>query len=569
MTIVGIDLGTTNSAVAAVRDGAPSLFDNPLGDVLTPSVVAADKRRGSLLVGRTAKDIIAGEPHLGASQFKRAMGTDQVFELAGRRLDAVELSAHVLDALRADAERALGVTVERAVISVPAYFNDAQRFATKRAAEIAGLAVERIINEPTAAAIAYGLERRDDASRFLVFDLGGGTFDVCVMELFEGLLAVESVAGISRLGGEDFTAALVDHVCDRAGIDATRLRAEKRPVAAALYRRCELLKRKLSRWPTSTVSVDAVFGVAAAELEVSTAEADQVFEPLIARLLGPCRSALRGAVCKPADLDEVVLVGGATRMPAVRRFVEELFGRPPLVELDPDKVVAQGAAIQAALCADDRSVGDIVVTDINAHSLGVDSTRIVADRKVDGFFVPIIHRNTVLPTSRSDVFSPIEPYQTSMTFAIYEGESRRVEDNTRIGELQIDKLPAKDGRVLVTFTYGVDGILEVEARALANERTVSKILTRTGEQLSGEALDRARSRLRTIRSGPTERPSYKDLLVRASLLWKEADPAVREILGHLIDRFEAALASREPPAIAETFAALGELCDRLDDGDRW
>ncbi len=567
--IVGIDLGTTNSAIGILDGDTVRLFPNPLGDVLTPSAVALDPRGRGLVVGRTAKDLLVLHPTQGAARWKPDMGGDRKRAVGDRAYDATELSAQVLDALRADAERALGATVDRCVITVPAYFDDPQRAATRRAAEIAGFTVERILNEPTAAAIAYGLHRRDDESLFAVVDLGGGTFDVCVMELFEGVLQVKGVAGESQLGGEDFTAALATLLCARAGCPVP---AAGTVAAALLYKRAELTKRALARWPRTEVALSAeVTGGAAASFDVTADEVDQAWTPLLARLRPPLRAALRGAGVEPSQLAEVILVGGATRMPCVQRLVAELLGRAPIHHANPDLLVAEGAAIQAAMIADHRGVSELVVTDVASHSLGVDTTREVGGHLLHGFFSPIIHRNTTIPTSQWDTFATLRDDQTKVDFAVYEGDARRVADNRAIGRLEVKDIPLGPAPkvIRVRFTCDVNGMLEVEATVVETGKAVSAVFHRSGGALTGDDLDRARAALRALRADPLERPRYRDLIARASLLLREADPASRQALDRALDACEGAAEGRNPAAIEQAFKALATLCDRLDRGDRW
>jgi len=565
--IVGIDLGTTNSAIGIYRDGKVRLFANPLEDVLTPSAIAVDERTGTLVVGRTAKDLLARDPARGAARFKIDMGSDRKRAVGERTLTAVELSAHVLDALRSDAERALGGEVVRCVITVPAYFDDAQRHATRQAAELAGFHVERILNEPTAAAIAYGLHKRDDESLFAVVDLGGGTFDVCVMELFEGILQVKGVAGDGRLGGDDFTLALAETIAAKAGI---AMPPAGTLAWALLFKRAETAKRALSRWPVTEVTLPRDVTAVGPSVLVTREEVEAAWAPLLERMRGPLRAALRGAGVAHEQLAEVVMVGGATRRPCVQATVREILGREPIHHADPDLLVAEGAAIQAAMIAEDTAVADMVITDVASHSLGVDTAKEIAGRIQTGYFVPIIHRNTVIPTSRWDSFQTMHDYQTEVHFEVYEGESRMCHENRKIGELAIKVPRGPAGKeVRVRFTYDQNGMLEVEALVVETGKVASRVFHRSGGEVTGEALDKAQGRLRALRADPMDRPKYKDLHARAKLLWQEAGARDREVLDRLIDQFDAAVGGRNPVEIEGAYRALLERCEAIDRGERW
>ncbi len=567
--VVGIDLGTTNSAIGILDGERVRLFPNPLGDVLTPSAVALDPRSRMLVVGRTAKDLIAANPHLGATRFKTEIGTDRKYSIGDRSLSAIELSAHVLDALRSDAERAIGLVINRCVVTVPAYFDDAQRHATRQAAEQAGFAVERIINEPTAAAIAYGMHKRDNETTFAVVDLGGGTFDACVMELFEGILQVKSVAGESRLGGEDFTAALAHHIAAQVGIDAP---AEGTLAWSLLYKRAELAKRALTRWQSTDVTLSSeITGGNERELPITVEEANRIWEPLLQRLHAPLRSAVRGANIDRTELAEVLLVGGATRSPSVRRTVAEILDREPVTHGDPDLLVAEGAAIQAGMIDGAKAVEEMVVTDVASHSLGISSSKPIGTKHVAGYFTPIIHRNTIIPTSQSEYFSTLEDDQTEVRLQIYEGDARRVEDNRKIGELLIQGIPR--GRAPKSFyvhlTYDQNGMLEVQAEIEETKAKVSAVFRREGGQLTGGELEIARARLRAVRGDPMDRPRYRDLHARAKLLWSELNPQRRDKLDVLLEAFEAAMTTREPKQLERTYEKLLACCEEADRGERW
>ena len=343
MTTIGIDLGTTNSLVAYWTDNGPVIIPNVLGENLTPSVISIDEN-GEILVGQIAKERLITHPHATVSTFKRFMGTEKMFQLGKYSFSPEELSSFVIRALKADAEAFLGQQVSEAVISVPAYFNDTQRKATKRSAEIAGLKVERLISEPTAAAISYGLHQKEVETKFLVFDLGGGTFDVSILELFEGIMEVKSIAGDNFLGGEDFTQLLASHFVESQGLDIQLLDDKAR---SAINKQAELCKRALGQGNTGKMSFtqgDKIY-----EISLDRADFERLSNPLLLRLRQPIERALRDAALSSEDLDTIILIGGATRMPVIKSVVGKMFGRLPFLHINPDEAVALGAAIQVAL----------------------------------------------------------------------------------------------------------------------------------------------------------------------------------------------------------------------------
>jgi len=417
-TIIGIDLGTTNSVTAHLTQDGPMVIPNALGESLTPSVVGIDPD-GKLLVGRAAKELQILHPDRCASVFKRHMGSDWTATLAGRTFNPEELSSLVLRSLREDAEAYLGEKVDRAVITVPAYFNDHQRKATLNAGKIAGLKVERIVNEPTAAAMAYGFHEGRKEKLWLVFDLGGGTFDASVVEVFEGVLEVKSSAGETFLGGEDFTRSLAARVLEAVGLSFERTELVAPRLVSRLMQQCEIAKCRLSREEATTIRVpsnDGDLGPDCRQITVTRAQLQEWTANTLARVELPIRRALGDAGIGWKDLDEVVLVGGATRMPAVVARVTQLFGKPPQCRLDPDEVVAWGAAVQAGLIACDRAVDDLVVTDVAPFTLGIGISKLFGSERRDGYFLPIIHRNTPFPSaalSRWPRWKPIRPRLSS------------------------------------------------------------------------------------------------------------------------------------------------------------
>lgn len=571
--VIGIDLGTTNSVVAVFENGKARVLPDADGELLRPSAVAVDPKNGGLLVGRAAKDLLALQSGQAAAFFKRGMGQNRSYRLGAQSFDAVELSSLVLRQLADEARAALGEDVRRAVVTVPAYFDEEQRAATMRAGELAGLQVERILNEPTAAAMAYGLHNADSEIQFLVFDLGGGTLDVCVMELFEGILQVKSTAGENFLGGEDFSRVLAEAALAELGLKLDLVFEAEGPEVATILRRAEILKRKLSTEEEGVLVIPPLAGQndGAVEIVIDQAFAARAWKPLLERLLAPMRQALRDAELRAADLDAVILVGGATRMPIVRRLVADFCGREPLEALDPDLAIAQGAAVQAALVMRDAAVEDIVVTDVLSHSIGVNVSRTVGGRHVGGYYSPILHRNTTIPTSRSEFYYTLVANQRSVTFGVYEGEARRIEDNRHIGELIVSGIPKGDAgkEIEVYLTIDLNGLLEIEAIITETGKKLSKVFERGNKSLEGKELERAMKRLAALKADPRERPENRALTLRAELLWREMKPDERHELAAAIDAFESALLSRERDRVQEARSELRRICEEIEGGERW
>ncbi len=552
--IVGIDLGTTYSLVAVLQAGKPHVLPNALGELLTPSAVsvAAD---GTVLVGAPAKARATSHPGATALAFKRDMGTAQKYALGGKEFTPQELSALVLGALKKDAEAALGMPVEEAVITVPAYFGDLQRQATRAAGAIAGLKVERIINEPTAAALAYGLHERKREMRAVVLDLGGGTFDVTVLQIMEGVIEIQASAGDARLGGEDFDAALCaligGRLKEKLGAD---LRAS--PVAWARMRdACELAKRRLSdAEQTQLVLPDLPVENRRLQVEeaLTRAEAEECWSGLLERVRAPILRALRDAGVAPAAVDEVLLVGGSTRMPCVGRLAAQLFGRLPLRKLPPDEAVAQGAAVQAALKEGKSEVQDMVVTDVAPFTLGISSGSRFGSQVVSDLFTPIIERGTVIPTSREKAFCTLGDEQRELKVDVYQGEHAQSSKNQHLGSYMLRNLPPKPAgevSVDIRFTYDLNGILEVEMRLPGLDRTESFVVTNRPGTLTEEQIARAREQMARLKLHPRDALPNTTLLARADALYVELTGEARELLGRSLARFRAALESQEPGQI--------------------
>lgn len=567
--IVGIDLGTTNSLVAAWRDAAAQIIPNALSEALTPSVVSLDDN-GEVLVGRAARERLLTHPDRTAAAFKRYMGSNRETVLGGRKFRPEELSALVLKSLKADAEAALGGTVSEAVISVPAYFNDTQRKATRIAGELAGFKVERLINEPTAAALAYGLHNRDIESKFLVFDLGGGTFDVSVLELFEGIMEVRASAGDNFLGGEDFVEMLVTAFMDEtgapAGLSWDGLDTLQRQ---QLRNQAERVKRNLTRRQPGEMRLRV--GGEEITWTVDETRFEAMAAPLLKRLAGPTERALRDAKFMPDELDEVLLVGGATRMPVVQSLVARMFGRLPARHLDPDEAVAMGAAVQAGLKARDAALDEVVMTDVCPYTLGVEIAQAIArDTYRDGWFLPIIERNTVVPCSRVEELWTVADNQKKLNIDIYQGESRRVKDNIKLGgiTLNIPARPAGEESVSCRFTYDINGLLEVEATVASTGLTRTVVIEQNPGVMSAREIAARLKALAGLKIHPRDQSENRALLARAERLYEERLGDLRDYLGQLITSFEAAMARQDPVEIQDAREKIHAILNEIE-GEAW
>jgi len=567
--IIGIDLGTSNSAVAVWRDGQPVLIPNSLGHSLTPSAVSVEKD-GSVLVGLPARERLITHPQATAVAFKRYMGTDRAVSLGGHSYLPHDLSALVLRSLKADAEAFLGETVTEAVITVPAYFNDKQRKATRRAGELAGLRVERLLNEPTAAAIAYGMHRLDSESRFLVFDLGGGTFDVSILEIFDGVIEVRSSTGDNHLGGEDFNEVLIDAVFARWSKEWKVSRKDEVPTLYQLVRdQCERARRKLTTEPSATMSI--VWKDQAYEFQVDQEQFEKLTEKLLTRLRDPVLQALRDIGVRNDSIDEIVLAGGATRMPIVRQAVTRMFGRFPAVHLNPDEVIALGAAVQAGLKMRDASLSEVVVTDVCPYTLGVDTAEMKSDGSMrDGLYSPIIERNTVIPASRSKSFVTLQERQSMVRLNIYQGESRLVKDNIHLGQLEIP-VPARSGqRVQVDcrFTYDINGLLEVDVEVPETGESRQLVIVGADAPVDEATLERRRAELASLKVHPRDTTENRAALARAARCYEQFLGDKRELIGRILVEFEGIVEQQNPRSIEHARTALHERLDQIE-GERF
>ncbi len=548
--VVGIDLGTTNSAIAVMEGNEAVIIANAEGERITPSVVGFSKTN-ERLVGRIAKRQAITNPERTVVSIKRKMGTDYTVSIDGKKYTPQEISAMILQKLKNDAEAYLGQPITQAVITVPAYFTDAQRQATKDAGKIAGMEVLRIINEPTAAALAYGLDK-EGTQTILVFDLGGGTFDVSILEIGDGVFEVKSTSGNNRLGGDDFDDKIINWLIEEfkkeQGID---LRNDKMAMHR-LKEAAEKAKHELSGVITAEINIPYITatqeGPLHLEKTLSRAKFNEMTADLVEKTMGPTRQALKDSGLKPADIDKVILVGGSTRIPAVQDAIKNFIGKEPFKGINPDEVVAAGAAIQAGVLAGD--VTDVVLLDVTPLSLGIET--------LGGVFTRIIERNTTIPTAKSQVFTTAADNQTSVDIHVLQGERKMAESNVTLGRFQLGGIPAAPRgvpQIEVKFDIDVNGIVHVTAKDMAtNKEQTITITSSTG--LSDEDIDRMvkdaekyaeedEKRLKEIET----RNNADSMIYQAEKLIKEneeqMDDESRETISKAKDELQSALSGND------------------------
>lgn len=539
--IIGIDLGTTNSCVAVLEGGEPKIVPNPEGNRTTPSVVSF--KNGERQVGEVAKRQAVTNPNTVMS-VKRHMGTSYKVEVEGKEYSPQEISAIILQNLKATAEAYLGEEVTKAVVTVPAYFNDAERQATKDAGKIAGLEVERIINEPTAAALAYGLDKTDEDQTVLVYDLGGGTFDVSILELGDGVFEVKSTAGDNRLGGDDFDQVIIDYLVSEFrkenGIDLSK----DKMAVQRLKDAAEKAKKDLSGVTSTQISLPFITAGEAGplhlEVTLSRAKFEELSSDLVERTMGPTRQALSDAGLSTSEIDRVILVGGSTRIPAVQEAIKKATGKEPHKGVNPDEVVAMGAAIQGGVLTGD--VKDVVLLDVTPLSLGIET--------MGGVSTKLIDRNTTIPTSKSQVFSTAADNQTAVDIHVLQGERQMAADNKTLGRFQLTDIPpAPRGipQIEVTFDIDKNGIVNVRAKDLGtNKEQTITIKSSTG--LSDEEIDKMVKEAEANAEEDKKRKEEAELRNEADQLVFTVDKTLKDLEGK-VDEAEVTKANEAKDAL--------------------
>lgn len=550
MAIIGIDLGTTNSLVSVFRGGRTELIPNSFGEYLTPSVVGFGED-GEVFVGKIAKEMLVTKPKRTFAEFKRNMGTNFTYQVDKRAYRPEELSAFVLRRLKEDAEKYLGEAITEAVISVPAYFNDDKRCATKQAGALAGLTVERLINEPSAVALKHHIDK-ENSETMIIFDFGGGTLDVSLVEAFDNMVEIQAVAGDNYLGGKDFDEIIAEHFFQEQNMISNLLSQEDQGI---VRKEAELLKRALSEKNSASRS----FWLAGQEYTMSLTNQQliHISADLFSRMSKPIQKVLNDSDISLEEIDQIVLVGGSSKMPVVAQYIRSLSDVPVVLEEHPDESIALGVGIAAAIKERKGAVKDVILADICPFSLGT--------AVYDGTFSPIIQRNETLPCKRTQNYTTINNNQTKLTFPIYQGESLVAKENLLLGTLEIRNLPKRPkGEVVasVTFLYDINGILDIHI--VSENQALHRVILNKNMGLSDEEVAARLKELQKMTLHPLEQEETRLLVEKAERLYQESSPKNRQYIAFLLRQFKKIALEEKGRAVHEAAVRLSLTLEALE-----
>ncbi len=562
VAVIGIDLGTTNSLAVCWKNGKAELIKNSMDEIYTPSAVSIDEN-GEILIGKIARERLISHPDLSASEFKRDMGMRNSHNLGGRSFTPEELSSLVLRKIKEDAEAFLGEPVEEAVISVPAYFDDNCRNATKTAARLSGLKVERLVNEPSAAALAYLSAHDYRDGTFMIVDFGGGTLDVSVVDAFDSVIEILAVAGNNHLGGKDFNEAIARYFCSENGLDYDSMPSDSR---AVIYRTAENCKQALSASPMTIMAAN--INGKQYSISLDNNRLIEICSDIFEKISQPIRKVIHDSRCSVSEIDDIILVGGSCRMPTVRAYIEKTTGRSVCTDINPDTAIAVGAGIFAGIKSRNEELKDVILTDICPFSLG---TNAMDARTGENLMSFIIERNTSLPASRVKTFYAGCDDQKKVSVHIYQGESMLPLKNLLLGELILDTPPVKKGEPIISvrLTYDINGILIVDVTTLADNKTQSKIFLSRTSTLTEDEIENARKRMEKLKISPAENEENRLLIARAERIFEESLSVERDIIMRYLGSFKSAVGHGNSREIRIAYEALDKILDRIEGGGEW
>lgn len=557
MAIIGIDLGTTNSLACVYQEEKMILIPNSLGEVLTPSVVSINEE-GNICVGAIAKERLISHPQNSAASFKRYMGTNKRFNLLGKEFTPQELSSFVLRQLKEDAERFLGEEVSEAVISVPAYFNDNQRYATKEAGRLAGIKVERLVNEPSAAALAASRISGEEEGSYLIFDFGGGTLDISIVDYFDNVIEIIAVSGDNYLGGDDFDEIIARKFCEINQMLYDELDLQSK---ATLRRLAEICKRKM----TNESEAELIYGEDKKNLLLNHILLAELSEEIFSRISKAINNVLKDSERTIEDIDEIVLVGGSSKMPVVTFYLQAFLGKKPCVIGKPDEIVAFGVGIYAGIKARKESIKDLVLTDICPFTLGTNINNYTDEK--NPIMSPIIERNSILPNSKTRLYTNSYDNQAEIRFGIYQGEEYYCKENIELGSINLKILPVPKGNACleVTFTYDINGILEVEVIDHQMKQMKRKIITSDNLRMSEEEIEQRLKELKTYKLMPQGGIRTKLVLARGERLFAQLLGKKRQIVADAMSQFQNILTTQNDQQIINKLKEIETLFDALEE----